>query len=147
MSKHPRAINPVECQACHKIIEIGQIIVRHHITYFPEKTIPVHKSCHSRIHVGRTMYQDLRPDYRDLLRWNKKKNGNYSHRTYLFDWEFPEFLDSIENGFWNEERIEREKNRQLINYWNECNRIKSIREKLNIKTNWDYSQIIYSNHL
>ena len=40
--KDIRAKEPMECGACHLTIEIGQIFVKHHVTYFPERIVKVH---------------------------------------------------------------------------------------------------------
>ena len=47
---------------CHICLVDGQI-VRHHITYFPEKTIPVCKNCHWKIHKENKKYglSDFKP--------------------------------------------------------------------------------------
>lgn len=131
-----RASEPTECQACHKMIDIGQVIVRHHTSYFPEVIINVHRSCHSRIHVGHTMYQELRPDQRQMIRWYKKLNHNYRNHTEANEYVIQLFFDSIDFGFFTPEVVEKIKELQVKEYWQEVDRIQKIREKLNIKVTW-----------
>lgn len=52
------------CKACGKKIEFGEEI-SHHISYFPEKTILVHRSCHTRIHRTEA-FSTLRPSKADI---------------------------------------------------------------------------------
>lgn len=49
------------CVLCNKKIPIQSVHV-HHITYFPEKTIPLHASCHLRLHKGGSHSELLPPD-------------------------------------------------------------------------------------
>lgn len=136
MNNKPRAKEPIECQACHKTIEIGDIIVNHHITYFPEKIIPVHTSCHTRIHVGKTMYQHLKPDPRQVTRWYKKRNSNYVYHTYAFDHQFTTFMHSIDEGFLTPERIEEIQTLLAKKYWDDAYRYEMIRKKMNVTQTW-----------
>jgi hypothetical protein len=142
MAKHPRATEPTECQACHKIIAIGQVLVKHHVSYFPEKIVNIHRSCHSRIHVGKTMYQELRPDPRQVKRWYEKRGNSYVYHTEASEWAIGWFFDTIENGWWNYERIERIKEFEVKKYWDECDRLYQLRKKLNIRQDWLASDII-----
>src|SRR6185312_7069605 len=142
MTKHPRTDKPIECQACHKIIEVGHIFVRHHVTYFPETIVNVHRSCHSRIHVGKTMYQELRPDPRQTLRWYKKLNSNYVYHTYASDWSVIRFFMLIEFGFLTPQKMEEMRELEVKQYWDEVDRIQKIRDKLQIKQTWSSSDIL-----
>jgi len=90
---------PIECLACHKMIEPGKPIIRHHTSYYPEKTIPVHGSCHIYIH-RTNKYTNLKPDLRQLLRWARQKKWLlWNSPTYTHDWYFLNFMYSVENEF------------------------------------------------
>lgn len=124
----PKATKPIECQACHKTIEIGQIVVNHHVTYFPEKVIPVHTSCHTCIHVGHTLYQELRPDPRQVTRWYKKRNKNMHIQVDAWSGQFETFMHHIEHGFLIPEPIEQVNLRVVKEYWDSvqkyhCNKL------------------------
>lgn len=49
----------VRCRACW---ENATIVVGHHVSYIPEKIVPVCKSCHDIIHDETSRYEHLRPD-------------------------------------------------------------------------------------
>ena len=59
------------CPVCNKEIEPNQV-VNHHISYFPEKTIPVHKSCHNRIHQT-SEFQHLKPKKGEAEKFYQRK--------------------------------------------------------------------------
>jgi len=56
----------MSCVACHE--EKDSIIINHHVSYYPSKTVLVHRSCHGKIHAG-VAYQHLRPDARQVIRF------------------------------------------------------------------------------
>ncbi len=60
----------VPCIACGGKIELFEE-VRHHIIYFPEKIVYVHKSCHNHIHKT-DKYPDLKPSKEDTDKFYKK---------------------------------------------------------------------------
>ena len=70
----------IRCNACKKMIEIGENKYMHHISYHPEIIVPVHASCHAKIHHG-SDYQHLIPDPRQLIRFY------YRHNIFLENWE------------------------------------------------------------
>jgi len=96
MWKRQRAINSIKCQACNKRIEFGQVIINHHISYYPEKIIQVHASCHIYIHVHKSRFQDLQPDRRQLIRWYRKKGLGWYFTTDISPWQFDEFWNMVE---------------------------------------------------
>ena len=55
------------CEACGKKIDFREEIT-HHVSYFPEKTILVHRSCHTRIHRS-DAFPHLRPTKEDIDRF------------------------------------------------------------------------------
>lgn len=55
-----------KCQVCNLEIFSGSA-VEHHTSYFPEKTIVVHRSCHNRIHMTER-YPHLKPPKEDIDR-------------------------------------------------------------------------------
>jgi len=61
------------CEACGKKIEFGGEIT-HHISYFPEKTILVHWSCHTRIHKSDS-FPHLRPAKADIDKFYSRSKG------------------------------------------------------------------------
>ena len=61
-----------KCVACKTIIQKGELIVKHHISYYPERTIPVHNHCHTKIHCG-SDFNHLAPDPRQTIRFYKSK--------------------------------------------------------------------------
>ena len=63
------------CYACKKSDNNSKII-EHHISYYPEIKVPVHNSCHTKIHRG-TAFQELRPNKDDV---DKFYGTNYSNR-------------------------------------------------------------------
>lgn len=138
-----KAKEPVECAACHKMIEIGQTIVKHHITYFPEKIVKVHGRCHGLIHKSKTMFPELKPDPRQTVRWYKKKGVTfwtwdvYAHEYYWLNW-----IDCVENGFMTEERKEKIQEAQLRKFWDEVHRVQQIEIKMNVKQDWSSSDIL-----
>ena len=87
--KHPRPKEPVQCEACHRVIRPDQIILRHHISYYPEKLVNVHSSCHRLIHSSKPKYPELVPDRRQLIRWYRKR-GMHFHTdcSYVSFWLF-----------------------------------------------------------
>ncbi len=58
------------CEACGNKIDLGEE-VHHHTSYFPEKTILVHKGCHNTIHKT-DKYPDLKPSKSEIERFYKK---------------------------------------------------------------------------
>ena len=66
------------CFACLKPIIFTRDYIRHHISYFPERIVFVHKSCHSFIHNSHpSRYPELLPDMRQTIRWYRKKGVRY----------------------------------------------------------------------
>jgi len=98
MWKRQRAIKPIECQACYRNIEVGQVIINHHVSYYPEKTIQVHASCHIYIHVHKSLRQDLQPDLRQLIRWYRQKGVLWRFSTNCFPYQFENFMFSIDKS-------------------------------------------------
>lgn len=127
--KHPRPKEPVQCAACHRIIRPDQIILRHHISYYPEKLVNVHSSCHRLIHVPKPKYPELVPDRKQLLRWFRKKGYHYAtHPVYADGWYFRMFIDAIENGFMTIERKEREF-KEMVKRYQDNEAIEDCRRK------------------
>ena len=62
------------CPVCNKEIELDQV-VNHHISYFPEKTIPVHRSCHSTIHHS-NKFPHLKPKKGEAEKFYSKNKPN-----------------------------------------------------------------------
>lgn len=91
-----KAIIPIECLACHKMIEIGQTVINHHISYFPEKVIQVHNACHNHIHKSESRYPELVPDARQVIRWYRKLGKRF--RIDCFYFQFVWFMNSIESN-------------------------------------------------
>ena len=119
--KRLKATEPIECQACHLNIEIGQTVINHHLTYFPEKVIKVHESCHTSIHTQNSKYPELKPDPRQVIRWYKKKNRQMIIQTYLWPWQFSEFWDNLWFTVMTESEREEWKRREVQRYWEQCN--------------------------
>lgn len=136
-----RAKHPIQCRACKRLFLPEQIIVNHHVSYFPEKIVQVHKSCHSRIHVGKTMYQDLRPDPRQTVRWYRNLGQSYFHSSDASEETIIKFFHSVNYGFLTpekEEWLRRERARlEAKEYWNEVYRTKEIQRKLQMNQDWN----------
>lgn len=136
MSKN-KAIVPTECYACHNIIEVGQTIINHHISYFPENIVKVHGGCHTKIHGFKSKFPYLKPNPAQVRRWYSKK-GSIVSNYYLYanDFDWLRFIDCVENGFMTEERKEKIKEEQLLEWIKESDRIYKIKLKMNIKQTW-----------
>lgn len=70
---NPDKKNWVICEVCGKYVECGSA-TKHHISYYPELTIPVHHKCHQKIH-HTDLYTHLKPpvgDSKDF--YNSVKN-------------------------------------------------------------------------
>ena len=63
-----------KCVACGKSIDFTEVH-RHHISYFPEQTVPTHMKCHLEIHKT-DKYPGLRPQQDEIDRFYKK--GKYA---------------------------------------------------------------------
>lgn len=63
------------CYAC-KQSHNSSMIIKHHISYFPEIIVPVHRSCHTKIHAGRK-YQDLKPSKEEVKRFYGQSYGKH----------------------------------------------------------------------
>ena len=50
------------CSVCYAPILESEKSILHHVSYFPERTVPVHTMCHASIH-HRFEYPHLRPPY------------------------------------------------------------------------------------
>ena len=59
-----------DCYACYKEIDFGED-VSHHVTYFPENVVRVHRSCHNLIHKT-DKYPHLRPPKEEIIRFYHK---------------------------------------------------------------------------
>lgn len=144
-----RVTEPVECHACHKIINIGQVIVNHHVSYYPEKIVKVHGRCHGLIHKSKSPYKDLQPNPAQTRRWYRSK-GSYSDTfdppwviLMHFDW----FMDSVENGFWNEERKEREILKGIKKYWERVQQKEELEKRFIVKETWNSLDLVQSFNL
>jgi hypothetical protein len=60
------------CQACGQKIELFKEI-RHHVSYYPEKVIFVHPSCHNKIHKT-DQFPNLRPSDEEISKFYDKSN-------------------------------------------------------------------------
>ncbi len=58
------------CKVCGQKIELFEE-VSHHTSYFPEKTIYVHRSCHNLIHKS-NKYPHLKPSKEDINKYYRK---------------------------------------------------------------------------
>jgi hypothetical protein len=58
------------CKVCKKKIPFFKEI-KHHISYFPEKTIFVHASCHNKIHKT-NLYQHFKPSKEEIDKYYKQ---------------------------------------------------------------------------
>lgn len=58
------------CEVCGNKIKFGEEVY-HHIGYFPEKKIVVHKSCHNVIHKT-DKYPELKPNKEEILKFYQK---------------------------------------------------------------------------
>lgn len=86
-----------ECVACHE--EKESVIIEHHVSYYPERKVPVHRSCHTSIHAG-TKYQHLMPDVRQIIRF-------YKQNIALVQWLHGDFERIVPKFFKKIEKIER----------------------------------------
>lgn len=59
------------CEVCNKKIPFFKEI-RHHVSYFPEKIIFVHASCHNKIHKT-NLYPHLKPDQAEINKFYNKE--------------------------------------------------------------------------
>ena len=53
-------------------VELPDVLLNHHVSYFPEKTIPVCRKCHNLIHKTDN-YPDLKPDYHEIRKFYAPK--------------------------------------------------------------------------
>lgn len=60
-----------DCKVCHQKIEREEQIW-HHISYFPEEFVCVHKGCHNKIHKT-NLYPELKPDQADTIKFYQNK--------------------------------------------------------------------------
>lgn len=102
------------CKACGEF-DNNIKMVNHHISYFPEIKVKVHRPCHIKIHNG-TAYQELipkkddinrfyfgsinaerplRPEIKDTTIERLKKYGEFSPATSI-DWMINHVLDILE---------------------------------------------------
>ena len=129
---------PTLCEACYNMIEIGQNIVRHHLTYFPEKILTVHAGCHIMIHNANPKFPHLKPNPAQVRRWYRKKGSTYSdYPTEVSDYKWYWFWDCIDNGFMTQERKEKIQNERLELLHKEWERIRQIEIKMNVKHIWN----------
>lgn len=64
----------MNCEACG--LEINDKIITHHISYFPEITVAVHKSCHTMIHSNNhPELLHLRPSKNDVTEFYGIRQG------------------------------------------------------------------------
>jgi hypothetical protein len=61
-------------------------VVRHHLSWEPETTMPVCKSCHNRIHRGDLV--DYRPTAQPPQKERCRRNARYHHEMKLLDPEY-----------------------------------------------------------
>ena len=122
-----RATQPILCNACDKMIYVGQVIIRHHVTYFPEQIVIVHVGCHNHIHMTPSKYPHLKPDPRQVTRWYKKLNHNRNIKTELWPWQFAEFWNNLWFTIMTEEERNQWKENQVKEYWQQAEN--SCREK------------------
>lgn len=92
----------IVCAACRKVILVGEGVVRHHVSYFPEVKVPVHKTCHGKIHWG-TDFEKLMPDPRQTIRYYRQEGShtpdfrfNLSGGKKSFDNLVPKFFNLVE---------------------------------------------------
>ena len=65
-------IKDVEKRSCF-VCGSEEKIVQHHVSYFPEKTIPVCLNCHTKIHGDMNFMPELTPPIGDSLTYYGKK--------------------------------------------------------------------------
>lgn len=53
------------CEACNDRLEWDQV-VRHHVSYFPEETVNVCRSCHQKIHTNDSYCSELTPSEEEI---------------------------------------------------------------------------------
>lgn len=81
------------CGACGLIICKAQRLIMHHISYFPEITMPVHNSCHAKIHaVNHPELKHLLPTKSDTQKFYGYNETNLPPTTFLLDKESHEIL-------------------------------------------------------
>lgn len=68
-SEYEISLKPV-CDVCGRKIFNNEI--QHHVSYFPERVIAVHASCHNRIHKT-DLYPDLKPSKEEINEFYKYK--------------------------------------------------------------------------
>lgn len=144
-----RTTEPIECQACHKIIDIGQVIVNHHVSYYPEKIVKVHSRCHGLIHKSKSPYKELQPNPAQTRRWYKSK-GSYNNTfdpPWVISLNFNWFMDSVENGFWNEDRAEREELEAIERYRQQVQKTKELEKRFTVKETWNSLDLIQRTNL
>lgn len=78
-----------QCFICKKYIHCGAFI-NHHISYYPERTVKVCRSCHMKIHSG-SLFDEypilkyLQPCEKDIIKFYSKYPSNYySNRKLKF---------------------------------------------------------------
>ena len=91
------------CAACRKVIAAGEGVVRHHTSYFPQIRVPVHTTCHRKIHWG-SDFEHLMPDPRQSIRFYRQDGSvfspderfNFNMSKRCFESEVPKFFNLIE---------------------------------------------------
>lgn len=91
------------CAACRKVVGVGEGVVRHHVSYFPQVRVPVHTTCHRKIHWG-TEFERLMPDPRQTIRFYRQagtvmspdQRFNLDLSKRCFETEVPRFFNLIE---------------------------------------------------
>ena len=88
---------PTLCEACNSMINPGEIILNHHISYFPEKTCFVHSKCHREIHRTDSAYKRLQPNPFQVYRYYNKKGNYYNYEDTILDidWHFKDYLEYV----------------------------------------------------
>lgn len=75
------------CFLCHDLIA-GEV-VKHHISYFPEKIVPVHTQCHVEIHTAPA--HPLRPPKADIIKFY---NDRFVANDFKGQWKANYALDA-----------------------------------------------------
>ena len=84
------------CLACNKFKKSP--IIEHHVSYYPELKIPIHRSCHSKIHRG-DKYQHLLPDARQVVRFYKiHQRDKHVNQSQGYGKMVASFFNYIEGG-------------------------------------------------
>ena|SRR5437867_1757396 len=85
----------VLCVTCKKPILHLDDYVEHHITYNPENKVPVHKSCHGKIHKS-DIYPHLKPSWQESFRYG----GHYKRLVKArINWKIQDYFGDVPIAF------------------------------------------------